>query len=113
MYSGLPAHLEELETDQGDAEDADKSLYYLGVAVAILGALITSMMYVSVKKIGKDLNTSIPPLYYGVATCIMGTIYLTMIGYAFFSELNWFSVGLLLLNGVFSWIQQESTSMAF
>ena len=85
--------------------------YSWGIAFALFGSLNNAFVFVTCRKLGKDIHQSIHPFFYALTTIIGGFIALSFKNDDIF-RLTKTDYVLLFLCGVFMWIKEEGQSLA-
>ena len=80
--------------------------FYIGVACAIFGSVMNAFVFLTCRKIGKDIHQAVHPFYLGVGTIIGSTFALAISGVECFPFTKTDAI-LLSICGICSWIQQE------
>lgn len=78
-----------------------------------MGSLASGFAYLTMRKLGENVNSAITTFYFGIFSGITSFITFAIAPKQTMSaEISFFELGLLLAIGIFGWIAQEGVSKA-
>lgn len=82
---------------------ADFPHFNLGVLAALTGSISSGFAYLSMRRMGKKIDSQINPLYFGMFSIITGVLINVSFGHTLVQEFDWLAIGLLTLMSFFGW----------
>ena len=85
--------------------------YKYGVMIALFGSCSSGFAYLMMRKIGANIDSAINPLYFGIFLTFAGMIATKLADHAL-PELDWPTIGLIVVFCFFGWVAQVGVSKA-
>ncbi|TNV77408.1 hypothetical protein FGO68_gene6316 [Halteria grandinella] len=96
-----------------DKDNTEYPFYNYGIVSALMGSVFSGFAYFSMRRLGTRVNPTINTFYFATSSCVLSFITFSVVpGQRIFSQIDWESVGLLILTGLLGWIAQEGVAKA-